>query len=713
MKKIKLTIKGEELRKKLKIENGKDGYIPVKGKDYFDGKKGDKGDKGNDAEPVDTDQIVATSTERAIQAIKPTIPTMAQLKNELPPDTRLQIVDKINTGKKDDLKIEAEQVSGLDKMHSDTLNRAVSILDQRTQFLINKQTGTSTDELVKLNASDPAAGYLDDKILGYGFLTAETDPLSLHLDGLNQASWTPTTTLVPNLNADLWDGYNFSDYLDQAVKTTSSPTFANLNLLDNAKTKFGTAADATAYYDGTNLVINPKEVGSGLVQFRGNTDTGWYDYPANGNYNHTIRGYSSARLDFNNYGGWSNVRMTAGLDGDLTFRNYGSVKTSINAYWYRANFAFQHLSTDDFGFDWYPSNWTVPAWKLHAINISHPVSDFYMKAMYAWGDGSGNSGAAYRRFHFDRDNHFGLTMDSVATQAAITQGVGGAIADGTYYYLITTLGPDGLQSGTNSARYRAVTITAGGGTASAALSWTAVTGAVTYKIYRSTVAGTWTNTFIANVTAPTTTYTDTAAAPSAGTPPTENAGFAIKLDAYSNSYFNLPIILYDKLILTQTDGNEYIDSLNDGYVDIGATTGIDFNIGATEQISLIDGVFAPTTDSDVDLGTSSLYWKNAYIDSLFFGSTTEAVLSGGIQLVGSDWLFWLPTSGRLIMKYGATGAGGDRFTFDNNGNLTISGTFYGDGSGLTSVPTTGYTGDLTDLNSNIMHFSNGLLTSIN
>lgn len=39
-----------------------------------------------------------------------------------------------------------------------------------------------------------------------------------------------STTLVTNLNADLWDGYQFSDYLDQAVKTTSSPSFTGVTL---------------------------------------------------------------------------------------------------------------------------------------------------------------------------------------------------------------------------------------------------------------------------------------------------------------------------------------------------------------------------------------------------------------------------------------------------------------------------------------------------
>lgn len=37
-----------------------------------------------------------------------------------------------------------------------------------------------------------------------------------------------STTLCANLNADLWDGYEFSDYLDQAVKAASSPTFASV-----------------------------------------------------------------------------------------------------------------------------------------------------------------------------------------------------------------------------------------------------------------------------------------------------------------------------------------------------------------------------------------------------------------------------------------------------------------------------------------------------
>lgn len=58
----------------------------------------------------------------------------------------------------------------------------------------------------------------------------------------------------------------------------------------------------------------------------------------------------------------------------------------------------------------------------------------------------------------------------------------------------------------------------------------------------------------------------------------------------------------------------------------GGTNGIDFLIGATEQITLTDGKLAPTTDSDIDLGDSSHYYKNAYIDSITDGTAT---LTGG------------------------------------------------------------------------------------
>jgi hypothetical protein len=71
---------------------------------------------------------------------------------------------------------------------------------------------------------NPLSGEFD-KTLSTTEVQTIGDARYLMLANTNQASWTPTTTLVTNLNADLWDGYQFADYLDQAVKVASSPTF--------------------------------------------------------------------------------------------------------------------------------------------------------------------------------------------------------------------------------------------------------------------------------------------------------------------------------------------------------------------------------------------------------------------------------------------------------------------------------------------------------
>lgn len=184
-----------------KGEKGDDGYIPIKGKNYFDGKdgkqglRGEQGEIGLKGEKGDTGQLGA-SGERG---------------KDGSPDTRIQIVEKINTGKDKDSKIQSKQVENFDKLvTNDALNRAISILDQRTQFLINKKTGSTIDELVKYDSDDPTADYLSAKIVADTGITlsegtgadenklkitnsgviTESDPLSLHLD-----QTTPQTTI--------------------------------------------------------------------------------------------------------------------------------------------------------------------------------------------------------------------------------------------------------------------------------------------------------------------------------------------------------------------------------------------------------------------------------------------------------------------------------------------------------------------------------------
>lgn len=57
------------------------------------------------------------------------------------------------------------------------------------------------------------------------------------------------------------------------------------------------------------------------------------------------------------------------------------------------------------------------------------------------------------------------------------------------------------------------------------------------------------------------------------------------------------LFLLDKLLFTQSDGNEYIDSEADGDLDLAATTTIDFNIGGNEKVSIAaDGLHVGATE---------------------------------------------------------------------------------------------------------------------
>ncbi len=106
------------------------------------------------------------------------------------------------------------------------------------------------------------------------------------------------------------------------------------------------------------------------------------------------------------------------------------------------------------------------------------------------------------------DTGFGVPPTLVSATPSTT---GGTLATGTYYYVVTALGTTGetLKSNELSA---AVT----GPTGSVALVWPAVQGATGYRVYRGTAAGAESVYYApGNVT----TYTDTGAASTAGTPP--------------------------------------------------------------------------------------------------------------------------------------------------------------------------------------------------
>ncbi len=121
----------------------------------------------------------------------------------------------------------------------------------------------------------------------------------------------------------------------------------------------------------------------------------------------------------------------------------------------------------------------------------------------------------------------GLTISPLTTPAAptgtITLGTG-SIGAGTYYYVITALDVQGeTVKGTQSTGQVLAS------TGEVALTWTAITGATSYKVYRSTTSGTYTTpAYIANPTA--NSYTDTAASASSGAPPATDSSGTLTLN---------------------------------------------------------------------------------------------------------------------------------------------------------------------------------------
>jgi len=100
----------------------------------------------------------------------------------------------------------------------------------------------------------------------------------------------------------------------------------------------------------------------------------------------------------------------------------------------------------------------------------------------------------------------------------------------------------------------------------------------------------------------------------------------LKLTTDGNVSMSGNLLMSGHIAFSQVDENERIDSELDGYMDYRATIGQGFYIGGTEQVRLVDGIFGPVTDSDVDLGLNVARWKDLYVDSII---VTDNITVGG------------------------------------------------------------------------------------
>lgn len=141
---------------------------------------------------------------------------------------------------------------GLLDSNDDTVQKALDSLDDLTISSDYGVTGLVTAGNIKINTSQDLQAAASPSFVRATLTQAiGTAPLTI-----------TSTTVCTNLNADLWDGYQFADYLDQAVKQASSPTFVTVKLsgLTDGYIPYHVAdatglANSALYTDGTDFRI--------------------------------------------------------------------------------------------------------------------------------------------------------------------------------------------------------------------------------------------------------------------------------------------------------------------------------------------------------------------------------------------------------------------------------------------------------------------------
>ena len=124
-------------------------------------------------------------------------------------------------------------------------------------------------------------------------------------------------------------------------------------------------------------------------------------------------------------------------------------------------------------------------------------------------------------------------------------------------------------------------------------------------------------------------------------------------------------------------------------IDFETADQINFYAANANQIKLNDGVLAPVTDSDVDLGTSSLYFKDTFLDTIrttgvaVFGSPTSASMGG---YTGQVQLSAANSNMALTINNNQNNDGGVALVLSKSRNTTVgSNTIVADGDVIGTI----------------------------
>lgn len=286
---------------------------------------------------------------------------------------------------------------------------------------------------------------------------------------------------------------------------------------DNDKIWFGTGKDASVYYNGTNLVINPKEVGTGYLDLRGVLRT--------------------THDDYNLFGDTTGMNATIlPLTGrDRLYSAISSAATSGNI---RAGFFAGNFSGAS------SSSLNVNGVNAFANTLSSSTGDLTATNM---------GGGLRSRYAIRHDGKGTVALASTIT--ANIQANGGNITKGSLFNAETPT----VQVGKTIGDLAGFRVTGG-----------AVAGIITTRY------GLKVDSLLGGTTR-----------------------WGVYVDA-DDSFFG------GKVAFTQTDGNEYIDSLADGYMDYGATTAHRFSGPIHAVHKAADGTAAVADGTyTVGLGTTT------------------------------------------------------------------------------------------------------------
>jgi hypothetical protein len=196
-------------------------------------------------------------------------------------DTGSRVVYGQNIG----LSVTGDRSSGVTDFIEDIIGLSASVIKSGT----NQASGLATDNLSGINASATLSTTNNNAATNfyqtvYGVNAGATIENASMTGSSASLSVYGVSSSVVGLSSSGWDtkklyGYYFSQFLMGMTATEkwafyNSSSWNNHLGNDNSKTYWGTGDDCNILYNGTNMVINPKEVGTGVLVFDGATNYG-------------------------------------------------------------------------------------------------------------------------------------------------------------------------------------------------------------------------------------------------------------------------------------------------------------------------------------------------------------------------------------------------------------------------------------------------------